>query len=75
MATTRNTVDPTKNPAVTLLIKLGSIAVHVDELLSPDGRNIDKLALEPLLRDPEVTAWLQQMDRLAYLPVKRMRKG
>ena len=58
-------------PPVTLLCKLGSIAVHVEEFLSPQGHPVDKAALEDLLRDPEVQAWLDDMGRQALVPVKR----
>lgn len=58
-------------PSPSVLVKLGSIAVHVEELLSPTGHGFDKLALDQLLKDPEVVAWLKDMDRLALLPVKR----
>jgi hypothetical protein len=62
--------DPTK-PELTLLIKLGSIAVHVDEMLSSTGHPVDKVAIKSLLRDPELKGWVKQMDRLAFLPKKR----
>lgn len=58
-------------PSVGVLVKLGSIAVHADELLSPEGHAFDRSALESLVRDPDVLAWLRQMDRLALLPKKR----
>lgn len=62
--------DPLK-PSVALLIKLGSIAVHVDELLSPKGHEYDKAAIKTLLSDSEVTEWIAKMDKMAFLPVKR----
>lgn len=52
-----------------LLIKLGSLVVHADELLSPDGRQADRIAIEGLLSDPEVIAWIKGMG--AMLPLKR----
>lgn len=58
-------------PPVTTLIKLGSLAVHADELLSPSGHEIDASAVKGLLADPEVRAWLGEMDKMAFLPVKR----
>lgn len=63
-------LDPLQ-PTPTLLIKLGSIAVHAEEFLSPDGHEYDKLALDQLLKDPEVTQWRQLMDTQAFLPKKR----
>lgn len=58
-------------PPATVLIKLGSLAVHADELLSPSGHEIDTSAIKGLLADPEVRDWLKEMDKMAFLPVKR----
>ena len=62
--------DPLK-PSVTLLVKLGSLAVHVDEMLSPQGHPYDRQVVGDLLEDAEVAAWLEQMDKAAFLPKKR----
>jgi hypothetical protein len=59
------------HPPLSLLIKLGSIAVHADEYLSPQGHPFDKVAIDNLLKDYEVQRWIQQMNKLAMLPVKR----
>ena len=58
-------------PVPTLLVKLGSIIVHAQELASDDGHAFDKIALEQLLADPDVKAWMQEMDSMALLPVMR----
>lgn len=58
-----------RHPSLSLLAKLGSVAVHADELLSPDVHSFDRTALEQILRDPEVTAWIKAMGPL--LPRKR----
>lgn len=58
-------------PSMTLLIKLGSIVVHTEEMLSPKGHEFDKIALKSLLDDLEVVAWLKEMDKQAFLPKKR----
>ena len=58
-------------PSATTLIKLGSLAVHIEELLSPEGHELDRSAIEGLLSDPEVAEWLKGMDAMAFLPVKR----
>lgn len=63
-------VDPLK-PDAGLLCKLGSIAVHVDEAVSADGHPFDIIALRTLIGDPAVKEWLEGMDRMALLPVKR----
>lgn len=62
--------DPFK-PSVGLLAKLGSIAQHIDEAASPSGHEFDITAARALLADPEVSFWLDQMDRRALLPKKR----
>lgn len=59
------------NPNPSLLCKLGSIAVHVDEFLSSDGHQFDKIALYALMDDSEVKEWLKEMDKMAMLPKKR----
>lgn len=58
-------------PASTLLCKLGSIAVHVEEGLSKDGHPFDLVVLQQLLGDAEVRTWLDAMAKMALLPVKR----
>lgn len=63
-------IDPFK-PSAGLLVKLGSIAVHAEEMMSPSGHAVDRFALDALLGDPEVANWLAAMDSMALLPVKR----
>lgn len=63
--------SPCLSPSAGLLAKLGSIAVHAEEFLSPTSHAFDKHALESLLNDVEVKAWLAAMDKLAMLPKKR----
>jgi len=60
--------DPMK-PPLSLLVKLGSAVVHAEELLSPAGHKFDHIALNQLLRDPEVVEWMKAMG--AFLPVRR----
>lgn len=55
----------------TVMIKLGSIAVHVEEYLSPAGHVLDFVALRSLLDDPEIKEWLAAMDKLALVPRRR----
>jgi hypothetical protein len=59
------------HPPISLLCKLGSIAVHADELTSPHGHKFDESALRSLLDDAEVKAWLHQMNGAALIPRKR----
>lgn len=62
--------DPLK-PSMNLLVKLGSIVVHTEEMLSPTGHPFDKNAVDLLLRDSEVKGWLRRMGDMALLPVRR----
>lgn len=63
--------DPLK-PSPTLLIKLGSIIVHMEELHSPKGNvEFDLPALNTVRNDPEVVEWFKAMNKMAMLPVKR----
>ena len=63
------TMIDTLQPNPSLLCKLGSIAVHAAEMLSPGGHPFDKVALESLLSDPEVRQWIKDMG--SYLPAQR----
>lgn len=58
-------------PLPSLLAKIGSIAVHADEMLSSDGHAFDAGALRSLLRDQEVSDWLAKMTEAALVPKKR----
>ena len=62
------------NPSVLLLIKLGSIIVHVDEMVETKFANIDfdGSALRTVF-DDEVRAWIKEMGPL--LPAKRSTRG
>ncbi len=62
--------DPLK-PDVTVLCKLGSLAVHVDEMLSDDGHALDRTEIETLLKDEDVKEWLAEMDKMALVPKRR----
>lgn len=58
-------------PPLTVLCKLGSLAVHVEEARSKIGHPFDWSAIDSILSDQEVKEWLAVMDRGAFLPVKR----
>lgn len=58
-------------PSPSLLCKLGSIAVHIDEMFSADGHAFDRVALQALLADAEVVAWIKLMDAASMVPRKR----
>jgi hypothetical protein len=67
----RLTTDLILAPDVSTLVKLGSIAIHADEMISVDGHQFDRIALKQLLDDPEIKGWLKAMDGLALIPKKR----
>jgi len=62
--------DPLK-PSAALLVKIGSLLVHQEEFLSPDGHQADRVAVEALQRDHDVIQWLRAMTNMALLPIKR----
>lgn len=62
------TRDPLR-PTLPLLMKLGSIVVHAEEMLSPKGHHFDKETILSLLSDKQVQDWIKDMD--VYMPVKR----
>ena len=59
-------------PTTVLLVKLGSIVVHAEELTGPNGHDFDKAALDALLSDEDVIEWRAAMDAMGLLPVKRL---
>ena len=62
--------DPLK-PSPQLLIKLGSIIVHYEELTSKNGSEFDKITINSLMSEPTVQDWFNEMNKMAFLPVKR----
>ena len=52
-----------------LACKLASVVVHAQELLSVDGREADRIALQAVANDPDVVAWIKALGPLA--PLKR----
>ena len=57
--------------SLTLVSKLASIVVHVEEFLSAGYCLADLKALEPLLEDSEVKAWIIRQQAAGLAPVKR----
>jgi len=55
-------------PEKGLLAKLGSIAVHAYEMMSPGGQSLDQHELVVRLNDPEVRKWLKDMGEMVPLP-------
>lgn len=73
-------MTPPPDLTVTLAINLGSLAVHVEEMLEdPSVESVantgatlyDLAAIRQLLTDSEVEAFRASMDALGLLPVKR----
>lgn len=62
--------DPLQ-PNAALLVKLGSLIVHLEEAQSSKGHQFDLAAIIALQQDPDVMAWVAAMHTLALLPVKR----
>jgi hypothetical protein len=60
--------DPLK-PALPLLMKLGSIVIHAEEMLSPQGHPVDVDTLRALVANEDVQQWIADMG--VYLPLKR----
>ena len=58
-------------PGADVLVRLGSLAVHVDEFISEDGHEADLHAIKSLLDDDILKNWLEDMRKGAWLPVKR----
>lgn len=58
-------------PPIALLVKLGSLAVHIDEMLSVHGHSFDREAIKALLADRDLLAWLASMDGAGFLPIRR----
>lgn len=66
-------MDPLK-PSPALLIAIGSLVVHYEELTSPDGHHFDKAVIDSLRNLPDVKEWFEKMTEMAFLPVKRNTK-
>ncbi len=58
-------------PTPQLLIKLGSIITHYEELNSAHGHELDKAAIDSLMRNEDIIEWFEGMRKMAFLPVKR----
>lgn len=58
-------------PSLGILVKLGSIMVHVEEMLSSGAHDFDTYAIQTLLDDHELRNWIKEMDKHGLLPKKR----
>lgn len=52
-------------------MKLASLVMHADEAMSSDGRTVDIEVFKTCLKDDEVQSYLQELDALALLPLRR----
>ena len=59
------------NPSIEILIALNSLVVHYEELTSKNGNLVDRQIIDSLRNRPDVKDWFDQMDKMAFLPVKR----
>lgn len=62
--------DPLR-PELPVLVMLGSALVHAEEYLSPRGHPLDRDAFHALMARAEVRDWIDAMNVLALLPLKR----
>lgn len=61
--------------SLSVLVKLGSLAVHADEFLNEattaTEQLADRTAMQSLVSDPEVQEFIKQMGAAGYMPPKR----
>ena len=62
--------DPLQ-PEPSVLAKLASFVVHVDEFNSPNGHDYDMEAVKALLQDDELNHWIIAMRHIGMAPMKR----
>ena len=58
-------------PSPQLLVKLGSLITHYQELTSIKGNYVDQTAIHSIEADEEVKEWLKEMNAAALLPKKQ----
>jgi hypothetical protein len=57
-------------PKPSVLAKIGSIIVHIEEIID-HGHAFDVIAMQGLLKDSEIQEWLGEMRKFALIPEKR----
>jgi hypothetical protein len=62
--------DPLR-PTLAVLCKLGSLAAHTKEMMNNRGHAFDLNAIQGLIADPDLNAWMEEMQKLALVPVPR----
>lgn len=58
-------------PTEAVAIRMASALIHADEFMSPHGHEFDLEAFRRVFDDPDVSAYLQELDALALLPLRR----
>lgn len=58
-------------PVPSILLALLSVAIHAEELLSPTGHAIDRVAMKSAMDAPGLREWIAEMTKAGYAPVKR----
>jgi hypothetical protein len=71
MTTKNNSAGVPQLSTLSVLVKLASLAVHVEEYFSAGYHQFDKTAIDQLLADPEIGDWIAKMTEKEMLPVKR----
>jgi hypothetical protein len=71
MATKNNSAGVPQLSTLSVLVKLASLAVHVEEYFSAGCHQFDKTAIDQLLADPEIRDWIAKMTEKEMLLVKR----
>jgi hypothetical protein len=56
---------------ITLQVKLGSIIIHIQEMLSGKGHEFDNIVILQLMNDSELLNWLNALETEGLLPLKR----
>ena len=64
-------------PSPGLLCKIVSVLVHADEMResvnNPAAHEVDRIALNSAIDDPEVKEWVEAMTKMSMAPLKRSR--
>ena len=65
-------MSETLKPSISILCKLGSLAIHDLEFNGPNRDALDLIAAKQILTDPEVVEWLEQMQKIALITRPRI---
>ena len=66
-----NTVGSRLRRSWALQAKIGSILVHFEEALSDGGHHFDLDTARGLLAQADIQEWLEELRKMALVPVKR----